>query len=51
MAMCINYRGNKDDLTIAEPPWADENPAQKNDFQPLIVDRFYSGRSDIYVGR
>jgi hypothetical protein len=31
--------------------WADENPAQKNDFQPLIVDRFYSGRSDIYVGR
>jgi hypothetical protein len=30
--------------------WADENPAQKNDFQPLIIDHFYSGRSDIYVG-
>jgi hypothetical protein len=32
-------------------PWADENPAQKNDFQPLIIDHFYSGRSDIYVGK
>jgi hypothetical protein len=35
----------------AAGPWADENPAQKIDYQPLNVDHICSGISDIYLGK
>jgi hypothetical protein len=39
------------ELFVSAQGLADENPAQKIDYQPLNVDHICSGISDIYLGK